>query len=102
MTHWPNTGFGFCHLGWLHQQCVSVALAFCLDAVNLSIRSIYVRTYVFFTSLRTVIFNRVWWLQASHDLPVYLAAVRKLSVDFSLEILEKIAENKRGDTEEEK
>ena len=40
--------------------------------------------YIFFTSLRTVRFNMVWWLQDSYDLNVYLAAVSKLGVDLFL------------------
>ena len=62
----------------------------------------YVRTYVFFNSLRTGQFNWVWWLPASHDLTVDLVAVIKLGLDFFSKYWERIAENKRGDVEEEK
>ena len=76
MTHWPNPAFGLFHIGWLRQKCVSLALAFCSDEVNLSVRSMY----ALFTSLHTGWFNRVWWLHASHDLTADLAAVCKLVV----------------------
>ena len=73
------------------------------DEVNLIILSLYVRMYVFFTSLHTSQFNRVWWLQASQDLTVYLAAGSKLGVDcFIAKYRERIKENKRVDAEEEK
>ena len=55
-----------------------------------------------FTSLRTNQFNQVSWLQASLDLTVDLAAVRKLGVDCFSKYLKIIVEKKRGDAEEEK
>ena len=71
---------------------MSLALAFHSYEVNPSLRSLYIRTYVIFTSLSAGRFNHVWWLQVSHDLTVYLAAVSKLVVDFFFEILRKDCE----------
>ena len=45
LTQRPNPGFGFRHLGWLHQQCVSYHLVFCPDDANPGARN-PVRTYV--------------------------------------------------------
>ena len=78
--------------------CV-VCIRFCLDEVNPS-----VRTYIhIFTSLCTVQFNWVRWLQVSQYLFLDLAGFIKLGVDFLFaKYWEGIAENKRCDAEEEK
>ena len=74
---------------------------FCSNEVNPIVSSLYICTCIIFTSLCTVQFNRVWWLQASQDLTVDFAVVSKLGVDcFSLTYQESIAKNKRGDKEE--
>ena len=60
-----------------------------MDEVNPSVCSLYIHTSVLFTSLHTGRSNMVWWLQASNDITVDLAAVSKLGVDCFFEILVK-------------
>ena len=74
---------------------MSLSLAFFSDEFNPSICSLYVRIYIVFTSLCTVQFNRVQWLQASQDLTVDLAVVSKVGVDcFFAKYRDRIAEIK--------
>ena len=75
---------------------MSLALAFFSDEVNSIVRSLYVSMYVFFTSMCTVQFNRVRWVQASHDLTVDLAAVSKLGEDYFLRNIGKGSQKIKG------
>ena len=62
----------------------------------------YVHMHLLFTSLCTGQFNQVWWLQASHDITVGLAAVSKLGADLFSKYWERVVANKRGAGEEER